>query len=182
MTPLFITSISIPIHNCGCLRGVPNQNARSDFSAHRTVSSHLGYTTKKPAQFKLQDDGSAQAVAALGALFGLYFETKKCVSQQCDLCSGTRYEHGNIGATIYVASGNTVDWTSGTANVTFSYAVELRDTGKNDEVSNKKLSFPSLPIGEYGFLLPEDQILPTGKETLAGEIALLRYIEKQVYA
>jgi hypothetical protein len=28
------------------------------------------------------------------------------------------------------ASGNTVDWTSGTANITFSYAVELRDTGK----------------------------------------------------
>jgi hypothetical protein len=28
------------------------------------------------------------------------------------------------------ASGNTVDWTFGTANVTFSYAVELRDTGK----------------------------------------------------
>ena len=43
---------------------------------------------------------------------------------------GTQYVHGNIGATIYVASGNTVDWTSGTANVTFSYAVELRDTGK----------------------------------------------------
>lgn len=37
--------------------------------------------------------------------------------------------HGNIGATIYVASGNTVDWTFGTANITFSYAVELRDTG-----------------------------------------------------
>jgi hypothetical protein len=43
---------------------------------------------------------------------------------------GTQYVHGNIGATIYIASGNTVDWTFGTANVTFSYAVELRDTGK----------------------------------------------------
>ncbi|CAF0843976.1 unnamed protein product [Adineta ricciae] len=104
-----------------------------------------GYTTKKPAQFKLQDDGSAQAVAALRAVFG------------------TRYVHGNIGATIYVASGNTVDWTSGTANITFSYAVELRDTG------------------EYGFLLPENQILPSGQETLAGELALLKYIEGHVY-
>jgi hypothetical protein len=36
-------------------------------------------------------------------------------------------------------------------------------------------------IGEYGFLLPEDQIIPTGEETLAGLIALLQYIEKQVY-
>ncbi|UJR21272.1 hypothetical protein I4U23_024366 [Adineta vaga] len=104
-----------------------------------------GYTTQKPAQFKLQDDGSAQAVEALRAIFG------------------TRYVHGNIGSTIYVASGNTVDWTSGTANITFSYAVELRDTGR------------------YGFLLPENQIIPSGQETLAGELALLKYIERHVY-
>jgi murein tripeptide amidase MpaA len=105
-----------------------------------------GYTTQRPQKFKLQDDGSALAVEALRAV------------------SGTRYVHGNIGATIYVASGNTVDWTFGKAGVTFSYAVELRDTG------------------EYGFLLPENQIIPTGKETLAGELALLKYIEAQVYA
>lgn len=43
---------------------------------------------------------------------------------------GTHYDHGNIGSTIYIASGNTVDWVFGTANITFSYAVELRDTGK----------------------------------------------------
>ncbi|CAF4492834.1 unnamed protein product, partial [Didymodactylos carnosus] len=103
-----------------------------------------GYTTKKPAQFKLQDDGSVQAINALTALFG------------------TQYVHGNIGATIYIASGNTVDWTSGKANVVFSYAVELRDTG------------------EFGFVLPEDQIVPSGQETLAGCLALLQYIESHV--
>lgn len=108
--------------------------------------SPWGYTTTRPAQFKKQDDGSAAAVTALRAVHG------------------TRYEHGNIGATIYIASGNTVDWTFGTANITFSYAVELRDTG------------------EYGFLLPENQIIPSGEETLAGVVALLQYIEKQVYA
>ncbi|CAF4223324.1 unnamed protein product, partial [Rotaria magnacalcarata] len=32
--------------------------------------SPWGYTTKKPEQFKLQDDGSAKAVKALGAVFG----------------------------------------------------------------------------------------------------------------
>ncbi|CAF3402602.1 unnamed protein product [Rotaria sp. Silwood1] len=108
--------------------------------------SPWGYTTKPPNDFKLQDDGSAQAVDALGAVFG------------------TQYDHGNIGATIYIASGNTVDWTYGTAKVMFSYAVELRDTG------------------EYGFLLPEDQIVPCGQETLAGVLALLKYIEQHVYA
>lgn len=46
------------------------------------------------------------------------------------LVLGTKYVHGNIGATIYIASGNTADWTYGTANITYSYAVELRDTGK----------------------------------------------------
>jgi uncharacterized protein involved in tellurium resistance len=37
------------------------------------LSFSLGYTTKKPAQFKLQDDGSAKAVQALGAVFGEYY-------------------------------------------------------------------------------------------------------------
>ncbi|CAF1221003.1 unnamed protein product [Rotaria sordida] len=103
------------------------------------------YTTMKPSQFKLQDDGSIQAINALAAVHG------------------TQYQHDNIAQTIYVASGSTVDWTYGTANVIFSYGVELRDTGK------------------YGFLLPEDQIIPSGEETLAGLLALLQYIEKQVY-
>ncbi len=32
----------------------------------------LGYTTTRPAAFKLQDDGSAQAVEALRAVSGEY--------------------------------------------------------------------------------------------------------------
>jgi hypothetical protein len=90
---------------------------------------YIGYTTKKPDQFKLQDDGSAAAVDALGAVFGSFVYPINSSVIFFDIL-GTQYVHGNIGATIYIASGNTVDWTSGTANVTFSYAVELRDTGK----------------------------------------------------
>jgi len=32
----------------------------------------IGYTTRRPEQFKLQDDGSALAVAALRAVSGEY--------------------------------------------------------------------------------------------------------------
>jgi Zinc carboxypeptidase len=48
----------------------------------------------------------------------------------CFDISGTQYQHGSIAQIIYVSSGSSADWTYGAANVTFSYGVELRDTGK----------------------------------------------------
>jgi hypothetical protein len=57
-----------------------------------------------------------------------------------------------------VASGSSVDWTYGAEKIKYSYAVELRDTG------------------EYGFLLPADQIIPSGKETLEAMKALSTYV------
>jgi murein tripeptide amidase MpaA len=62
---------------------------------------------------------------------------------------GTSYDFGPISSTIYPASGSSADWTYGECGILYSYGVELRDTGKT------------------GFLLPEDQILPSGEETLA---------------
>ncbi|WAR12863.1 CBPA1-like protein, partial [Mya arenaria] len=56
---------------------------------------------------------------------------------------------------MYGTNGSSADWVYGKLKVPFSYAVELRDTGK------------------YGFLLPEDQILPTGHETLEAVRALV---------
>lgn len=107
--------------------------------------SPWGYTTNRPTDFTLQDTGSIRAVNALRAVHG------------------TQYQHGSIARVVYVSSGSSADWTYGTANITFSYGVELRDTGK------------------YGFLLPDNQIIPSGEETLAGLIALTQYIEQQVY-
>merc|ERR1712167_102376 len=63
---------------------------------------------------------------------------------------GTKYDFGPIATTIYPASGPSADFTYGTCGAVYSYGVELRDTGR------------------YGFLLPEDQIVPSGQETLAG--------------
>ncbi|XP_018014531.2 carboxypeptidase A2, partial [Hyalella azteca] len=63
---------------------------------------------------------------------------------------GTSYVYGNIADVIYVASGGSVDYTYETLGITYSFAVELRDQG------------------QYGFLLPADQIIPTAEEFFAG--------------
>ncbi|RXG66421.1 hypothetical protein Avbf_13277 [Armadillidium vulgare] len=65
---------------------------------------------------------------------------------------GTPYEYGPIGVTIYPASGSSVDFAYDNG-VVLAFALELRDTG------------------EYGVLLPADQITPTCEETWAGIIA-----------
>ena len=54
------------------------------------------------------------------------------------------------------ASGGSEDWTYGELGVKYSFSVELRDEG------------------QYGFLLPADQIIPTGEETFEGLKALVR--------
>ncbi len=71
---------------------------------------------------------------------------------------GTVYDYGPISTTIYPASGSSADYTYGVCGVKYSYGVELRDTGK------------------YGFLLPPDQIIPSGIETYAGIVAMGEYI------
>ena len=46
-------------------------------------------------------------------------------------------------------SGATKDWAYGVLGVRYAFALELRDTGR------------------YGFMLPANQIMPTGIETFA---------------
>ncbi len=58
------------------------------------------------------------------------------------------YTAGPIGPTLYLAAGNIVDWAYGDQGA-LAYTIELRDTGST------------------GFLLPADQILPTGEENFA---------------
>ena len=57
------------------------------------------------------------------------------------------------------ASGGSEDWTYGNLNVTYSFSVELRDEGR------------------YGFLLPKDQIIPTGEETFEDLKALVEALQ-----
>lgn len=71
--------------------------------------------------------------------------------------NGLFYTAGPIYTTIYPASGGACDWNYGvgtTPRKILGLSIELRDTGAN------------------GFTLPADQIVPTGRENLAGILTL----------
>lgn len=70
---------------------------------------------------------------------------------------GKIYENINS-ADLYPASGAADDYYSGVVKVPFTVTLELRDTGY------------------YGFMLPEDQIIPTAEEAWAGLQAALKEI------
>ena len=57
-----------------------------------------------------------------------------------------RFVYGTIWEVIYPASGSSADWAYDIANIPCSFAPELRDRG------------------QYGFLLPENQIKPVAEE------------------
>ena len=62
---------------------------------------------------------------------------------------------------IQKVNGASIDYTYAVKNITYSYAIELRDTGK------------------YGFILPPKFILPSGLEMFAALKAMLFAIKKQ---
>ncbi|XP_072929537.1 uncharacterized protein [Epargyreus clarus] len=68
---------------------------------------------------------------------------------------GTQYVTGNIAEAIYFATGVSVDWVKGHLNVPLVYCYELRDKGT------------------YGFLIPEDQILPSNQEVMDSVLVLI---------
>ncbi|KAF9923153.1 hypothetical protein FBU30_006755 [Linnemannia zychae] len=68
---------------------------------------------------------------------------------------GTKFQHGDIFHTIYQSSGTSVDYVYEVVKAKVAMAVELRDTGR------------------HGFMLPANQILPTGEETWAALAAIL---------
>jgi len=66
---------------------------------------------------------------------------------------GIKYKAGPTSELIYEVGGSGIDWVYGELGVKYSYALELRDTG------------------EHGFMLPADQIKPTGEETTVALLA-----------
>ncbi|XP_049779128.1 zinc carboxypeptidase-like [Schistocerca cancellata] len=68
---------------------------------------------------------------------------------------GTQFTYGSIVDTIYPAAGSSIDWLMGVQAKRFPFAWELRDTG------------------EFGHLLPADQIVPTSEETFDSVLSVL---------
>lgn len=73
---------------------------------------------------------------------------------------GTKYKIGSSTNVLYLAAGGADDWAHGEAGAKYAYTLELRDTGR------------------YGFLLPAEQILPTGEETFAGIKTMAKAIHR----
>ena len=69
---------------------------------------------------------------------------------------GTSFVQGPICNTIYQVSGDSVDYAYENAKAKYSMTVELRDTGR------------------AGFILPPEQIRPSGEEMWAGLAYLLK--------
>src|SRR5690606_12442174 len=72
---------------------------------------------------------------------------------------GTDYVQGAAAPTLYLADGISPDWSYGELGAS-SFTFELRDTG------------------EFGFVLPADQIIPTSVETAPAFLYLMEYITR----
>ncbi|GBN38090.1 Carboxypeptidase A2 [Araneus ventricosus] len=75
---------------------------------------------------------------------------------------GQYYRHGTIAQTIYPAAGSSVDWAYERARIKYSFAIELRDTGRQ------------------GFLLSNSEIIPNAEENFAGIKAVANIIRNEV--
>ncbi|XP_067651303.1 carboxypeptidase A2-like [Haliotis asinina] len=71
---------------------------------------------------------------------------------------GTTFTYGSIADVIYQVTGSICDYMYQKVRIKYSVSLELRDRG------------------QFGFLLPPEQIIPTGEETLAGILAFLDYV------
>ncbi len=110
----------------------PFIRAGIDYHAYsQLIMGPWGYTTASPANPGVHNWIEQQMAIAIRATFGQVYNT------------------GPIATTIYLASGNMVDWITGSRRA-YGFTVELRDTG------------------QYGFVLPAAQILPTAQENWNG--------------
>ncbi|XP_045601687.1 carboxypeptidase B [Procambarus clarkii] len=76
--------------------------------------------------------------------------------------SGTEYTYGQVTELLYIASGSSGDYAY-SIGIPYSFSLELRD------------------LGRYGFILPKEQIEPTGIETYQGIKAMARGVYDKLF-
>ncbi|KAM9388905.1 carboxypeptidase A2-like [Phaethornis superciliosus] len=86
----------------------------------------------------------------------------KIAARSIQSLHGTTFTVGSICTTIYQASGGSIDW-SYDSGIKYSYAFELRDTGR------------------FGFLLPANQIIPAAEETWLGLKKIMEHVQDNPY-
>ncbi|XP_071540497.1 carboxypeptidase B-like [Panulirus ornatus] len=91
------------------------------------------------------------------------YDVGKIAIQAIKNVSSTKYSIGSIPDVLYVASGSSGDFAKGVAGIRYAYTLELRDSGK------------------YGFILPREQIEPTGIETYQGIKVMARTVYGKLF-
>merc|ERR1712233_70797 len=101
--------------------------------------------------------------------YNAYPENKEEIQQLAIDASDALFQvHGTVfdpinSADLYPAAGASDDWYKGVLGTRFAFTTELRDTGS------------------HGFILPKDQIIPSGEEMWAGfEVVINRILETEV--
>lgn len=94
---------------------------------------------------------------ALPADHATFMDLNGRMESAIEAVHGTQYVSGPGYTTIYPAAGAISDWTYGDQGI-LAWGFELRDTG------------------QFGFVLPASQIIPTGQETFEGVLALGEYV------
>jgi hypothetical protein len=138
----------------------PETAAISDFLiAHPNIVAHMDYHSF--SQLLMWPFGN-ECVGGPPEPDGSEFETLgNQMSSQIQFVHGKYYQAGPICETIYQASGGSTDWVYADQGI-FGFTIELRDTG------------------EYGFVLPPEQILPTCQENLPAIMTLTNWAAQQV--
>ncbi|KAH7728535.1 Protein Y47G6A.19 a [Aphelenchoides avenae] len=127
-----------------CCKGV-DLNRNFDFRFAGMFSHRKHTYPKDVAELKLV---AQKAVDAIGQKFG------------------THYMYGNGPDIIYAYAGGSTDWAKQTANIKYTYTIELRPTY----------------FSWNGFILERSQLIPTARETFDGILVVLETIAQKLPA
>ncbi|XP_045103030.1 carboxypeptidase B-like [Portunus trituberculatus] len=173
----------VPYGSLGCHGTDPNRNFDSDFGGPGTSNSPCSdiyhgpsafsekesqairdsVTSHRPRMFFTLHSYSQLWMTPYGYTHSLpanYDEQHRVAGVGVNALTavhGTRFNmsYMSVSFSLYPAAGGSSDWAYDSAGIQYAYALELRDTGN------------------YGFLLPPEQILPTGEETFVGIVAAI---------